>query len=125
MTGEDEALQVANDTQYGLSSAVFTRDKERGLRFALSVQAGMTHVNDHSVDDTSTSPFGGEKNSGGRRRIKLSGLAECRFAPITIALAASHYGMSSCVSATAGIYLFIGLLLLWHASHIKFLTSDK
>lgn len=64
VNGEAEALQVANDTQYGLSSAVFTRDKERGLRFALSVQAGMTHVNDHSVDDTSTGPFGGEKNSG-------------------------------------------------------------
>lgn len=37
---------------------------ERGVRFALGVQAGMTHVNDHSVDDTATGPFGGEKNSG-------------------------------------------------------------
>jgi aldehyde dehydrogenase (NAD+) len=64
VNGEAEALRVANDTQYGLSSAVFTRDKERGLRFALSVQAGMTHVNNHSVDDTPTGPFGGEKNSG-------------------------------------------------------------
>jgi aldehyde dehydrogenase (NAD+) len=62
--GEEEALRVANDTQYGLSSAVFTRDKERGLRFALGVQAGMTHVDDSSVDDTPTGPFGGEKNSG-------------------------------------------------------------
>ncbi len=64
VNGEAEALRVANDTQYGLSSAVFTRDKERGLRFALGVQAGMTHVNNHSVDDTPTGPFGGEKNSG-------------------------------------------------------------
>lgn len=64
VNGEEEALRVANDTQYGLSSAVFTRDKERGLRFALGIQAGMTHVNDHSVDDTPTGPFGGEKNSG-------------------------------------------------------------
>jgi aldehyde dehydrogenase (NAD+) len=62
--GEAEALRVANDTQYGLSSAVFTRDQERGVRFALGVHAGMTHVNDHTVDDTSTGPFGGEKNSG-------------------------------------------------------------
>jgi aldehyde dehydrogenase (NAD+) len=62
--GEAEALRVANDTQYGLSSAVFTRDQERGIRFALGVHAGMTHVNDHSVDDTPTGPFGGEKNSG-------------------------------------------------------------
>jgi len=64
VSGEAEALRVANDTQYGLSSAVFTRDKERGLKFALGVQAGMTHINDHSVDDTPTGPFGGEKNSG-------------------------------------------------------------
>jgi aldehyde dehydrogenase (NAD+) len=62
--GEEEALRVANETQYGLSSAVFTRDKERGLRFALGVQAGMAHVDDSSVDDTPTGPFGGEKNSG-------------------------------------------------------------
>ena len=64
VNGEGEALRVANDTQYGLSSAVFTRDQERGVRFALGVQAGMTHVNDSSVDDTPTGPFGGEKNSG-------------------------------------------------------------
>lgn len=63
-SGEAEALRLANDTQYGLSSAVFTRDKERDVRFALKVQAGMTHVNDHSVDDSPTGPFGGEKNSG-------------------------------------------------------------
>jgi acyl-CoA reductase-like NAD-dependent aldehyde dehydrogenase len=61
---EEEALQIANQTEYGLSSAVFTQDRERGVRFALRVEAGMTHVNDHSVDDTPTGPFGGEKNSG-------------------------------------------------------------
>jgi aldehyde dehydrogenase (NAD+) len=61
---EEEALCVANQTEYGLSSAVFTRDRERGVRFALRVEAGMTHVNDHTVDDTPTGPFGGEKNSG-------------------------------------------------------------
>jgi aldehyde dehydrogenase (NAD+) len=62
--GEAEALAVANDTPYGLSSAVFTRDEVRGLRFATQVEAGMTHVNGSSVDDTRTGPFGGEKNSG-------------------------------------------------------------
>ncbi|HWC15683.1 MAG TPA: aldehyde dehydrogenase family protein, partial [Terriglobales bacterium] len=62
--GEAEALRVANDTQYGLSSAVFTRDEARGLRFALGVEAGMTHINNHTVDDAPTGPFGGEKNSG-------------------------------------------------------------
>jgi aldehyde dehydrogenase (NAD+) len=61
---EAEALQVANDTEYGLSSAVFTRDEGRGLRFALGMQAGMTHINDQTVNDLPNAPFGGEKNSG-------------------------------------------------------------
>ena len=64
VNGEEEALRVANDTEYGLSSAVFSRDQGRGLRFALGLEAGMTHVNDASVDDTPTGPFGGVKNSG-------------------------------------------------------------
>jgi aldehyde dehydrogenase (NAD+) len=62
--GDDEALRVANDTPFGLSSAVFTRDRSRGLHFASRVEAGMTHLNGTSVDDTRTGPFGGEKNSG-------------------------------------------------------------
>ena len=57
-------LRVANETSYGLSSAVFTRDVERGNRFAQRVQAGMTHVNDSPVNDLPNCPFGGEKNSG-------------------------------------------------------------
>jgi aldehyde dehydrogenase (NAD+) len=64
VNGDDEALRVANDTPYGLSSAVCSRDEARGLRFALGIEAGMTHINDSSVDDTPTGPFGGEKNSG-------------------------------------------------------------
>ena len=51
VSGEEEALAAANATSYGLSSAVVTRDVERGLRFALRVQAGMTHVNDSPVHD--------------------------------------------------------------------------
>ncbi|HEY2585756.1 MAG TPA: aldehyde dehydrogenase family protein [Tepidisphaeraceae bacterium] len=47
-----------------LSSAVFTRDGERGARFAAKAQAGMTHVNDSPVNDLPNCPFGGEKNSG-------------------------------------------------------------
>jgi aldehyde dehydrogenase (NAD+) len=60
----DEALKVANATPYGLSAAVVTRDLERGSRFALQLQAGMTHVNDSPVHDLPNCPFGGEKNSG-------------------------------------------------------------
>jgi aldehyde dehydrogenase (NAD+) len=62
--GDDEALEAANDVPYGLSAAVVTRDLERGARFAQRIQAGMTHVNDSSVNDLPNCPFGGEKNSG-------------------------------------------------------------
>ncbi|SFF31079.1 aldehyde dehydrogenase family protein [Blastococcus tunisiensis] len=62
--GEDDALAIANDTEYGLSSAVFTRDTERGVRFALRVEAGMTHVNDSPLNDENNTAFGGEKESG-------------------------------------------------------------
>ncbi len=61
---ESDALRLANETEYGLSSAVFSGDRERGVQFALGIEAGMTHVNDHTVDDSVTGPFGGEKNSG-------------------------------------------------------------
>jgi aldehyde dehydrogenase (NAD+) len=62
--GDDEAIAVANDTEYGLSSAIFTRDLERGVRLALRIEAGMTHVNDIPVNDEPNTAFGGEKASG-------------------------------------------------------------
>lgn len=61
---EADALRLANDTEYGLSSAVFTKDMEKGMRFARGIRAGMTHINDITVNDESNMPFGGEKNSG-------------------------------------------------------------
>jgi aldehyde dehydrogenase (NAD+) len=61
---EDEALAMANNTPQGLSSAVFTRDLERGMRFAQRLESGMAHVNDQPVNDLPNNPFGGEKNSG-------------------------------------------------------------
>lgn len=61
---EADALAIANSTEYGLSSCVFTRDVERGVRFAQQLEAGMAHVNDQPVNDLPFSPFGGEKNSG-------------------------------------------------------------
>lgn len=61
---EAHALLLANDSEYGLSSAVFTKDLERGARFARQIKAGMTHVNDIPVNDEAHAPFGGEKNSG-------------------------------------------------------------
>ena len=61
---ERDALAIANETEYGLSSAVFTADSDRGVRFALQVQAGMTHVNDQPMNDENHVAFGGEKASG-------------------------------------------------------------
>jgi len=62
--GEDEALRLANDTEYGLSSAVHAGDAERGAQFALRLRAGMTHVNDSPVNEEDNTAYGGEKLSG-------------------------------------------------------------
>lgn len=62
--GEAEALAFANDTEFGLSSAVFTRNEARGLAFAQQIEAGMTHINDITIHDYPHMMFGGEKNSG-------------------------------------------------------------
>jgi aldehyde dehydrogenase (NAD+) len=62
--GEDDALRLANDTEYGLSSAVLSRDVDRAVRFARRIDAGMTHINDSPVNDDANTAFGGEKGSG-------------------------------------------------------------
>ncbi|MBB4935284.1 aldehyde dehydrogenase (NAD+) [Lipingzhangella halophila] len=62
--GEENARDIANDTNYGLASAVFTTDVERGARFAAGIEAGMTHINDQTVNDEANTAFGGEKDSG-------------------------------------------------------------
>lgn len=61
---EEHALELANDTVFGLSSSVFTRDLDRGVRFARRIKAGMTHINDITINDEAHVMFGGEKNSG-------------------------------------------------------------
>ncbi|MDX1265801.1 MAG: aldehyde dehydrogenase family protein [Oceanisphaera sp.] len=61
---EQHALELANQSEYGLSSAVFTGSLERGVRFAQGIQAGMTHINDMPVNDAPNAAFGGEKSSG-------------------------------------------------------------
>ena len=62
--GDEEAIRIANDTDYGLSGAVHTAAIERGVRFGLRIQTGMIHVNDSTVHDEPIVPFGGEKHSG-------------------------------------------------------------
>jgi acyl-CoA reductase-like NAD-dependent aldehyde dehydrogenase len=61
---EEEALQLANDTKYGLSSAVFTEDLRTGLRFAKAIEAGACHINSMTVHDETALPHGGMKDSG-------------------------------------------------------------
>lgn len=61
---EHHALQLANDSSFGLSSAVFTGSPERGVAFAKGIKAGMTHINDIPVNDEPHVAFGGEKSSG-------------------------------------------------------------
>jgi len=61
---EEEALAVANDTSYGLSASVFTRDFAKGMSIAERVESGIVHINDQTVHDEPQVPFGGMKNSG-------------------------------------------------------------
>ncbi|WP_067510450.1 aldehyde dehydrogenase family protein [Actinoplanes sp. TFC3] len=62
--GDDEAVAVANDSPYGLTAGVLTRDLSRGLGVARRLRTGIAHVNDQSVDDDPTAPFGGVGASG-------------------------------------------------------------
>jgi acyl-CoA reductase-like NAD-dependent aldehyde dehydrogenase len=61
------ALSLANDTAYGLSSAVLTNDLQLAMKFALELEAGMVHINGPTVHDEATVPFGGVKDSGNGR----------------------------------------------------------
>ena len=60
----EHALELANRSEYGLSSAVFSTSLEHAVQFAQRLHAGMTHINDIPVNDEPNAPFGGEKNSG-------------------------------------------------------------
>lgn len=61
---DDEAIAIANDTEYGLSAGVMTADEARGLRIANRLDTGMCHINCSSVNDEPHVPFGGSKASG-------------------------------------------------------------
>ena len=60
----DEAVTVANQTTYGLSAGILTRDADRGLALAERIEAGIIHINDQPVNDEPQVPFGGVKDSG-------------------------------------------------------------
>jgi len=60
----DEAMEIANDSSYGLSSAVITNDLEKAMQFADGLDAGMVHINATTIQCEPNVPFGGVKNSG-------------------------------------------------------------
>lgn len=62
--GDEDAAALNNDTEYGLSAGIFTRDEDRAMRLAAKLETGMCHVNCSPVNDEPHVPFGGSKASG-------------------------------------------------------------
>jgi benzaldehyde dehydrogenase (NAD) len=89
---EAHAIRLANDTDYGLSAAVFTKDTARGLRVARQIKCGMCHINGPTVHDEAHMPFGGLKGSGYRRfggQAGIDAFTELRW--ITIETQPGHF----------------------------------
>jgi benzaldehyde dehydrogenase (NAD) len=89
---EEHAIELANDTEYGLSAAVFTRDTARGLSVARLIKSGICHVNGPTVHDEPQMPFGGVGNSGYGRfggRQGIDSFTETRW--ITVETLPGHY----------------------------------
>lgn len=72
---EKEAVELANDTSYGLGAQVYTKDKNRALRVASEIQAGTIDINEGNHWQPCT-PFGGYKNSGMGREHGIHGFQE-------------------------------------------------
>jgi acyl-CoA reductase-like NAD-dependent aldehyde dehydrogenase len=73
---EDEAVRVANDSEYGLSAAIFSRDTSRALRLAARIRSGICHINGPTVHDEPQMPFGGVMASGYGRFGGKAAIAE-------------------------------------------------
>lgn len=89
---EAHAIELANDTEYGLSAAVFTRDTARGLRVARQIKSGICHVNGPTVHDEAQMPFGGVKASGYGRfggKAGIDSFTELRW--VTIETLPGHF----------------------------------
>jgi acyl-CoA reductase-like NAD-dependent aldehyde dehydrogenase len=92
VNGADEAVRVANDTEYGLSAAVFGRDIARAFEVAKRIDSGICHVNGPTVHDEAQMPFGGVKASGYGRFGGKAGIAEfTELRWITIETGPQHY----------------------------------
>jgi acyl-CoA reductase-like NAD-dependent aldehyde dehydrogenase len=89
---EEEAIRVANDTEYGLSGAVFSRDIRRAMAVAARIESGICHINGPTVFDEPQMPFGGVKGSGYGRfggKAAIAEFTELRW--ITIEDPNQHY----------------------------------
>ncbi|MDE1918813.1 MAG: aldehyde dehydrogenase [Sphingomonadales bacterium] len=89
---EDHAIELANDTTYGLSAALFTRDTARGLLLAKRVKSGICHINGPTVHDEAQMPFGGVGDSGYGRfggRQGIDSFTETRW--ITVDTVPGHF----------------------------------
>jgi vanillin dehydrogenase len=74
--GVEEAVRIANDTEYGLSSAVFGKDIMRAMAVAKRIHAGICHINGPTVNDEAQMPFGGMGASGYGRFGGKAAIAE-------------------------------------------------
>lgn len=72
----DEAVRVANDTEYGLAASVFGKDIMRAMAVAKRIESGICHINGPTVHDEAQMPFGGVKDSGYGRFGGTAGIAE-------------------------------------------------
>jgi len=76
VNGLEEAIQVANDSEYGLAGSVFGRDIGRTLQVAQRLQCGVCHVNAPTVRSEPQLPFGGARDSGYGRFGGKAAIAE-------------------------------------------------
>ncbi|QDF97812.1 salicylaldehyde dehydrogenase [Azoarcus sp. DD4] len=91
-SGVEEAVSLANDTEYGLSAAVFGRDVNRALAVARQIESGICHINGPTVHDEAQMPFGGVKASGYGRfggKAAVAEFTELRW--ITLQTEPQHY----------------------------------
>jgi benzaldehyde dehydrogenase (NAD) len=92
VNGDEEAIRVANDTEFGLSAAIFSRDLARAWALARRVESGICHINGPTVHDEPQMPFGGVKASGYGRfggRAAIDEFTHLRW--ITMQTGARHY----------------------------------
>ncbi|KAL1297624.1 hypothetical protein AAFC00_006182 [Neodothiora populina] len=73
---DEEALELANDTEYGLTGAIFTNNLTRGIRMAREIDSGAVHINQMTIHDEPCLPHGGSKKSGWGRFNAENGFDE-------------------------------------------------